>query len=118
VNPDGSIFTVGIIETSGHTLYDLGAFTAVWRAQPFPHPPSIILSGDGHAWLHWRFDRNPRQCGTWNAEPFLLDNGDAAPATTTDAVADHDLPPEESEGSPIELGSSPAIPIVPGTGAQ
>jgi TonB family protein len=111
VNPDGSIYRVGIIQTSGQTLFDLGAFTAVWRAQPFPRPPSIILSGDGHAWLHWRFDRGPRQCGTWNAEPFLLDNGEAPPQTTTDAVSDDDLPDEPSGGSPIEM--IPAAPVVP-----
>jgi hypothetical protein len=113
VNPDGSIYRVGIIRTSGQTLYDLGAFTAVWRAQPFPHPPSIILSGDGHAWLHWRFDRGPNHCGTWNAEPFLLDNGDAPPQTTTDAVSDGDLPPDETgNGTGIEM-----VPAGVGVGA-
>lgn len=117
VNPDGSIYRVGVLETSGLTLFDLGAFTAVWRAAPFPHPPSIILSGDGHAWLHWRFDRGPRQCGTWNAEPFLLDNGDTTPATTTDMVDDGDLPPDLSgDGSPIEM--VPMAPTTPSTGAQ
>lgn len=108
VNTDGSIHRVGIVETSGNTLYDLGAFTAVWRAQPFPHPPSIILSGDGHAWLHWRFDRGPRHCGTWNAEPFLIDNGDTRPATRSDEVADQFLEDEPPSGAPIEL--QPGLP--------
>ena len=31
--------------------------------------------GDGRAWLHWTFERGPRHCGTWNAEPFMLENG-------------------------------------------
>ena len=74
VNPDGTVHRVGIVATSGNILFDFGAYNAVMRAQPFPSPPSIILSGDGHAWLHWRFDRGPRQCGTWNAEPFMLEN--------------------------------------------
>jgi outer membrane biosynthesis protein TonB len=74
VNPDGTIHRVGVVATSGNILFDFGAFNSVMRAQPFPRPPSIILSGDGHAWLHWRFDRGPRQCGTWNARPFLLEN--------------------------------------------
>lgn len=103
INPDGSIYRVGVLRTSGQTLFDLGAFTAVWRAQPFPHPPSIILSGDGHAWLHYRFDRGPRQCGTWNAEPFLLDNGEQPPQTTTDVVSDGDLPGEEPGGPGIDM---------------
>ncbi len=108
VNTDGSIYRVGIVETSGNTLFDLGAFTAVWRAQPFPHPPSIILSGDGHAWLHWRFDRGPRQCGTFNAEPFLIDNGAAPPETGSDSVADEFLEADEQPSrSPIELTPGP-----------
>lgn len=116
VNPDGSIYRVGVLETSGQTLFDLGAFTAVWRAQPFPHPPSIILSGDGHAWLHWRFDRGPRQCGTWNAEPFLLDNGQEPPRTTTDMIDTADMPPEEASGPGIEM--VPMGPTAPSTGGQ
>ncbi|MFO0680710.1 MAG: TonB C-terminal domain-containing protein [Sandaracinus sp.] len=112
VNPDGTIFQVGIVETSGQTLFDLGAFTAVYRAQPFPRPPSIILSGDGHAWLHWRFDRGPRQCGTWNAEPFLLDNGDLPPEASTDEHQDTHLDLEHMpSGDGIEL--APPAPISP-----
>jgi hypothetical protein len=74
VNPDGTLHRVGVIATSGNILFDYGAWSSVVRAQPFPPPPAVILSGDGHAWLHWRFDRGPRQCGTWNARPFLLNN--------------------------------------------
>lgn len=75
VNEDGTLHRVGIVRTSGNTLYDFGAFASVWRAQPFPRPPAIILSGDGRAWLRWHFDRGPRHCGTWNAEPYILANG-------------------------------------------
>lgn len=115
VNPDGSIYRVGVLETSGQTLFDLGAFTAVYRAQPFPRPPSMILSGDGHAWLHWRFDRGPRQCGTWNAEPFLLENGETPRAPSMDLVDDGEPPADESSGG-IEM--VPAGPSLPSTGAQ
>lgn len=74
VNRDGTVNTVGVVATSGNILFDFGAFNAVMRAQPFPTPPDVILSGDGRAWLHWRFERGPRQCGTWNARPFMLEN--------------------------------------------
>jgi len=74
VNQDGSIHRVGIVRTSGNTLFDFGAFSAVWRAQPFPEPPDIILSGDGRAWLRWSFDRAQSHCWTSNAEPFILRN--------------------------------------------
>jgi hypothetical protein len=86
VNPDGSVHRVGVVATSGNILFDFGAFNSVMRAQPFPRPPGIILSGDGRAWLHWRFDRGPRACGTWNARPFMLNN---AP------LVDRGEPPEE-----------------------
>lgn len=72
VNADGTIHRVGVIATSGNILHDLGAYDSVMRAQPFPRPPAAILSSDGRAWLHWRFDRGPRQCGTFNARPFML----------------------------------------------
>ncbi|UJR80677.1 TonB C-terminal domain-containing protein [Sandaracinus amylolyticus] len=86
VNPDGTVHRVGIVATSGNILFDFGAFNSVMRAQPFPQPPDAILSGDGRAWLHWRFDRGPRQCGTWNARPFMLRNT---------PLVDRGEPPEE-----------------------
>ena len=70
----------------------------------------MILSGDGHAWLHWRFDRGPRHCGTWNAEPFLLDNGDEHDVvTTTDAIDDDDLA-EDGEGQGASIEIAPGLP--------
>ena len=36
--------------------------------------PSSILSGDGRVYFHWGFYRNQRQCGTFNAEPYILPN--------------------------------------------
>ncbi len=98
VNRDGSIHRVGIVRTSGNTLFDFGAFSSVWRAQPFPTPPDVILSGDGRAWLRWHFDRGPRHCGTWNAEPYMLRN-------TPDPVDDG----EPSAPPPVPAPRSPAI---------
>jgi len=105
INEDGSLNTVGIVRTSGNTLYDFGAFASVWRAQPFPRPPAIILSGDGRAWLRWHFDRGPRHCGTWNAEPYMLANGTGP--------VDRGEPPEDPpsplpSGGGLEIG--PALP--------
>jgi TonB family protein len=74
VNPDGTIYRVGIVRTSGNTMFDFGAFNSVYRSQPFPTPPDVILSADGRAWIRWTFERNPRHCGTWNAQPFILEN--------------------------------------------
>ena len=88
VNRDGSIHRVGIVRTSGNTLFDFGAFSSVWRAQPFPEPPDVILSGDGRAWLRWDFDRAQSHCWTSNAHPFI-------PRNTPDPV-DHGEPPAAS----------------------
>lgn len=108
VNQDGSIHRVGIVRTSGNTLFDFGAFSSVWRAQPFPTPPAIILSGDGRAWLRWSFDRGQSHCWTSNAEPFILRNTPSptdpgvpssppAPATAPRSPA---IAPRDEEGVP------------------
>ena len=116
VNPDGTIHRVGVVRTSGNTLFDFGAFNAVMRAQPFPRPPPIIISGDGHAWLHWQFDRANSACWTNNARPFLLDNAPAdrgePPLSGDDAE-----PPDTVPGAPSEEPSFvPRMPGLPGVG--
>ena len=82
VNNDGSLHQVGVVRTSGFTPFDYGAWNAVTRAAPFPQPPKRILSGDGRVYLRWDFYNNERQCGTFNAEPFILPNpgGDPKPS--------------------------------------
>jgi len=72
INQDGSLHQVGVIQTSGFTPYDFGAWNAVMKAAPFPEAPKKILSGDGRVYVHWDFYNNERQCGTFNAEPYIL----------------------------------------------
>jgi hypothetical protein len=72
INQDGTLYQVGVIQTSGFTPYDFGAWNAVTRAAPFPEAPKKILSGDGRVYVHWDFYNNERQCGTFNAEPYIL----------------------------------------------
>lgn len=78
-NPDGSIDRVGIVNTSGLLPFDYGAYNAVMGGQPYPAPPSSIQSGNGKVYLHWSFYRNARQCGTFNAEPFILPSPPGSP---------------------------------------
>ena len=73
-NKDGSIHKIGVVKTSGVTLFDHGAYSAVMRGQPYPKAPGSILSGDGRVYVHWGFYRNERQCGTFNAHPYILPN--------------------------------------------
>jgi hypothetical protein len=60
------------VRSSDDERFDFGAFNAVWRGAPYPPPPPEIRSPDGRTYLHWLLHRGPSQCGTWNAEPFIL----------------------------------------------
>ncbi len=73
-NEDGSLHKVGIAKASGFLPFDYGAYNAVMSGQPYPSPPSSILSGDGRVYMHWGFYRNERRCGTFNAKPYILPN--------------------------------------------
>jgi hypothetical protein len=72
LNRDGSVHRIGVVRSSGLLPFDFGAFNSVLRGQPYPPAPSSILSGDGRVYFHWGFYRNQRQCGTFNAEPYIL----------------------------------------------
>jgi hypothetical protein len=85
-NKDGSIHRVGVVETSGHVVYDYGAFEAVMRGQPYPEAPDAILSGDGRVYVRWAFYRNERQCGTFNAEPYILPRPPVVPGSSPDGA--------------------------------
>lgn len=79
VNPDGSLDRVGVVNSSGNLMYDFGAFNAVQRGAPYPPPPEKIRSPDGRTYLRWALHRDQSQCGTWNAEPFILKNPPRSP---------------------------------------
>jgi hypothetical protein len=80
LNRDGSVHRVGVVRSSGLLPFDFGAFNSVLRGQPYAPAPSSILSGDGRVYFHWGFYRNQRQCGTFNAEPYILPNPRGTPA--------------------------------------
>lgn len=97
INGDGSIHKVGVINTSGFLPFDYGAFSSVENAAPFPAPPRRILSGDGRVYVHWAFYRNHRQCGTFNASPFILPNPPGTPQPG-DGDPFKDTPPDAEFG--------------------
>ncbi len=74
---DGSVHRVGIVRTSGLLPFDVAALNAVRRSGPYGEAPSAILSPDQRVYVRWGFYRNHRQCGTFNAEPFILPGGGA-----------------------------------------
>lgn len=105
INGDGSLHQVGVLQTSGLLPFDFGAFDAVMRAAPFTPPPRKILSGDGRAYIHWGFHRDMRQCGTFNAEGFILRApGDTPAPGSASPLQDQDSPPpRDVKGSEMGL---------------
>ncbi|MEY4581949.1 MAG: hypothetical protein RL701_6652 [Pseudomonadota bacterium] len=108
VNNDGSLHQVGVVRTSGFTPFDYGAWNAVTRAQPFPQPPKRILSGDGRVYMRWDFYNNDRQCGTFNAEPFILPNPGGDPKPRPGPIHDPGTVPPDGK-----LGSVPGLHLAP-----
>lgn len=74
LNGDGSLDKLRTIRFSGNMQFDNAAREVVRNAGPFPQPPREILSGNGKVYIHWAFHRDERACGTFGAEPFILDN--------------------------------------------
>jgi TonB family protein len=99
INQDGTLHQVGVIRTSGFTPFDYGAWNAVMRSAPYPEPPKKILSGDGRVYVRWDFYNNERQCGTFNAEPFILPNAGGDPKPTPGPLHDPGgVPPDGKLG--------------------
>jgi hypothetical protein len=98
INQDGSLHQVGVIHTSGFTPYDFGAWNAVTRSAPFPEAPKKILSGDGRVYVHWDFYNNERQCGTFNAEPYILPMPDRKQPPAPGPLQDTGDPPKGKMG--------------------
>jgi TonB family protein len=102
VNGDGSLDRVGVVKSSGNLMYDFGAFNAVQRGAPYPAPPEKIRSPDGRVYMRWALHRNESQCGTWNAEPYILKT---PPRSPNDPKRDNVSP--YRPGSDTEQGRAP-----------
>jgi hypothetical protein len=100
INGDGSLHKVGVVRTSGFLPFDFGAFDSVNKAAPFSPPPRKILSGDGRVYVHWAFYRNERQCGTFNARPYILPNPPGTPDPRRDAPLRDRSPSDDEEREP------------------
>jgi TonB family protein len=72
VNPDGSVNKVTIVRSSGVLEFDVAALDTVMSGAPYDETPEAIRSVDGKVYMRWGFYRNWRQCGTFNAEPYIL----------------------------------------------
>jgi TonB family protein len=72
LNRDGSVHRVGVVRSSGLSMFDYGAYNAVMRGQPYPVAPDAILSGDGRVYMHWDFHREQPYCHQSHARPYIL----------------------------------------------
>ncbi len=99
----GAIHSVGVAHPSGVLAFDVGALGAVRRSAPFGEAPAAIRSYDGRVYVRWGFHRDHRQCGTFNAEPYILPTPAAPTGPRTPPV-----PPRSTDEGPAErLGQAP-----------
>ena len=103
-----------MVRSSGFEPFDFGAFNAVMRAQPYPPAPDPILSGDSRAYVHWGFYRNERQCGTFNARPYILPNPSGAPTRRPGPMDDRDQDVSSDDDDPAAPPQAESPPTVAG----
>jgi TonB family protein len=72
LNGDGTIDKLTIVRPSGFLPFDVAAMDVVMSAGPYPDPPQAIKSANGKIYLHWRFHRDDRACGTFGVDPYVL----------------------------------------------
>ncbi len=72
VAPSGVIEKATIARPSGLLTFDVAALDTVFSSGPYEATPRAIRSADGKVYVHWRFHRDQRQCGTFGVDPFIL----------------------------------------------
>lgn len=94
--PTGEIDSVKTVRRSGNSSFDGVARNSVYNAGPYPAAPEQILSGNGKVYIHWAFHRNAYACGTYGAEPFILDNAGQGARPDPNAPIDEGAVPTET----------------------
>lgn len=72
VKPDGTVRKTTVVRPSGLITFDVAALDTVLSSAPFSRTPRAIRSKDGDVYMHWRFHRDQRQCGTFGVSPYIL----------------------------------------------
>lgn len=97
LNRDGTVHRVGVVRSSGLSMFDYGAYNAVMRGQPYPIAPDEILSGDGRVYMHWDFHRQQPYCHQSHARPYILPNiGAPADEAPVGQLQDSTLVPSDA----------------------
>lgn len=94
--PTGEIDSVKTVRRSGNSSFDGVARNSVYNAGPYPAAPPQIQSGNGKVYIHWAFHRNAYACGTFGAEPFILDNAGQGARPDPNAPIDEGAVPSET----------------------
>jgi len=112
VNPDGTLHKVTIAKTSGKTEFDVAAVDTVISSGPFEPTPESIRSVDGRIYLRWGFYRNWRQCGTFNAEPYILTEvpDDSGGGVLDDGAMVANVAHVPGKKRPVPTGGKPVTP--------
>jgi len=106
INPDGTIDKATVVQHSGVTQFDVAALDVAFTAEPYEPTPKDIRSPDGKVYLHWRFHRDWRQCGTFGVEKFILDK---APADNPQSglLSNENLRRRKKKGDKGRAGQAP-----------
>src|SRR5262249_21468422 len=72
LNTEGTMDKLTMVRPSGFLPFDVAAMDVVMSAGPYPDPPGAIKSANGKIYLHWRFHRDDRACGTFGVDPYIL----------------------------------------------
>lgn len=74
IDPHGGLLDLRITG-SGDDDFDTAVTEVMRDREPYPKPPSGLLSDDGHLHLRWRFARDLRQAGVAGAEVVVMQWG-------------------------------------------
>lgn len=74
IGRDGSMEDVRVLRSAREPLFMQEAVAMAWSIGPLSPPPPGMLSSDGRTYIHWRFHRDNRQCGTFGASVHFLDS--------------------------------------------
>lgn len=72
IKENGEIDNIKFAKSSGNGIFDAAAWSVMEKSGPFPPPPKVIQSPNSKTYIHWKFHRDGRQCGTFGATPFIL----------------------------------------------
>lgn len=89
--PNGTLEKATVVRPSGQTAFDVAALDVAFTVSPFTPPPASIRSVDQKVYLHWRFHRDHRQCGTFGVDPYIL----ATPPRRTNSASQPTSQPEK-----------------------